>query len=152
VTLYQSFADRDELLQEAGLARFSETVENLRAGAPGSFEDLVENLLVRLAEYRDFYVRLLNGTCGQRTYLAIQGFVADQVSGSDAVGGRVLDADERLFVGGGAMALLVLWLAEGTGSGPRAAAERVAAMIGRFRLSLGAPAAGGPPVGPGARA
>jgi AcrR family transcriptional regulator len=133
VTLYQCFADRDELLQEAGLARFRATVDDLRAGDPPSFEELVERLLGRLAPQREFYARLLTGSTGRQTYLAVQRFVADSISGSTAVGGRELDPDERLFVGGGTMALLVQWLADGRGADTRAAAARISAIIGRFR-------------------
>ncbi|ROS72096.1 TetR/AcrR family transcriptional regulator [Cellulomonas sp. PhB143] len=139
VTLYQNFADRDHLLQEAGLARYRATVEQLATGAPQTFEGVVEQLLAHISEHRDFYRRLMGGTCGQQTFLAIQRFVAERVSGTSAVGGRELDEDERQFVGGGAMALLVPWLsAEGSPAPPAVAAARITAMIGRFRPALAA--------------
>ena len=134
MTLYQHFADRNDLLQEVGLARYRATVDELTGGDACSFQEVVERLLVRIDEHRDFYRRLLSGTCGQHTFLAIQGFVADRVSGTSVVGGRELDPDERQFVGGGAMALLVPWVSGAAAPVPASvAAERITEMISRFR-------------------
>lgn len=128
MTLYQHFSDRDTLLQAAGLAR-SETAlqEHHAGGGDRNVEAAAVSLFEHLTRHRDFYARLLSGTCGLQTYRAIQEFLADGIQRAADMDGSVLESGERLFLSGGAMAYLIWWLdADRSGENtPSAAASRV---------------------------
>jgi len=132
MTLYQHFSDRDSLLQAAGLARYETALQEHHAGGGDrNVEAVAVSLFEHLTRHRDFYARLLSGTCGLQTYRAIQEFLADGIQRAAEIDGSVLESGERLFLSGGAMAYLIWWLdADRSGEHtPSAAASRVARLL-----------------------
>lgn len=110
-TLYQHFADRDALLQAAGLARFEGAMAHYLASNSGSLEGVAEALFKHLAVHAIFYRRVLGGSCGPQTHRGIETFIADVIGESDTMG-AFIDPQEPLFLAGGAMALVTRWLQE----------------------------------------
>jgi AcrR family transcriptional regulator len=114
MTFYQHFADRDALLQAAGVERFEAALVDFGEGE-GQRRGLVaasHALLELLSENRTFYQRLLNGSSGIQTYRAIQTYLGDRIAISARFDGIELDEAQRLFLGGGAMAHIARWLSD----------------------------------------
>jgi AcrR family transcriptional regulator len=136
MTFYQHFADRDALLQAAGVERFESALVDFGA-EQGQRRGLVAGsqvLLDLLSENRLFYQRLLSGTSGIQTYQAIQTFLGIRIAIAASFEGIELDEAQRLFLGGGAMAHISRWLSDDAApvfpSG--ATAESIAALISNF--------------------
>lgn len=131
MTLYQHFADRDELLQAAGATRYERALaEHPRAGQLG-IAGSAEVLFEHVCAHADFYRRLLNGTCGLGTYRALQRFLGEGITRAASATGSDLDDGAQLFLSGGAMSYLLWWLDAGARSGytARDAARRVEQLL-----------------------
>ena len=136
MTFYQHFADRDALLQAAGVERFENALLDFGA-AEGQRRGLLAGsqvLLDLLSKNRLFYQRLLSGASGIQTYEAIQTFLGDRIAISASFEGIELDEAQRLFLGGGAMAHISRWLSDDTAPvfPAGATAESIATLISNY--------------------
>jgi AcrR family transcriptional regulator len=136
MTFYQHFADRDALLQAAGVERFEAALVDFGAGE-GQRRGLVAGsqvLLDLLAQNRVFYQRLLSGTSGIQTYQAIQTFLGIRIAIAASFEGIELDEAQRLFLGGGAMAHISRWLSDDAAPifPAGATAESIATLIANY--------------------
>lgn len=138
VTLYQQFADRDTLLQAAGVARYREALDRVTRAGPIPLHLATRAVVEHLSSNVGFYRKVLSGSCGMGTYREIQTYLEKRIAGPTVSEGR-LEPDELRFLAGGAMAATVAWLdsvaqAGGTDADEvRRTADRVTAYITRYR-------------------
>jgi AcrR family transcriptional regulator len=136
MTFYQHFPDRDSLLQAAGVARFEFVLDEFvqEEGQRKSLAEGSDLLLDHLSRHRIFYQRLLSGTAGLQTYQAIQSFLAQRIAFAASAEGVLLDEPRKVFLGGGAMALISRWLDDDAALilPPATAASATAELIAGF--------------------
>lgn len=134
MTLYLHFQDRDKLLQAAGVDRYEKALIAFHRDGFGGLQHTSMFIFKHLQDHQNFYRRLLNGTNGLATYRAIQSFLADGIGRGALWSGQKIDDSERLFLSGGAMAIIIGWLdtKPEPGIGYRAVALRVSEIIGSY--------------------